>query len=50
MKRTPPVRHGRGRRFGWTLIAKLSFEGRKGTVRADGTFRDDFQTMARFKG
>ena len=32
-----------GRRFGWTLIAELSFEGRKGTVRPDGTFRDDFQ-------
>ena len=27
-----------GRRFGWTLIAELSFEGRKGTVRPDGTF------------
>ena len=32
-----------GRRFGWTLIAELSVEGRKGTVRPDATFRDDFQ-------
>jgi len=32
-----------GRRFGWTLIAELSFEGRKGRVQPDGTFRDDFQ-------
>jgi hypothetical protein len=32
-----------GRKAGWTLIAELSVEGRKGTVRPDGTFRDDFQ-------
>jgi len=32
-----------GRKAGWTLIPELSVEGRKGTVRPDGTFRDDFQ-------
>jgi len=32
-----------GRKAGWTLIPELSVDGRKGTVRPDGTFRDDFQ-------
>ncbi len=32
-----------GRKVGWTLIAELSVEGRKGAVRPDGTLRDDFQ-------
>jgi hypothetical protein len=39
-----------GRKAGWTLIPELSVEGRKGTVRPDGTFRDDFQMRPGYSG